>query len=184
MRRLLDFFIHRELASEARKLGNVPLDYLRDLWQGSPRAFIAFVRAGAFLSYRARELPAAPYHVARIAATRAEDCGSCVRVAMHLAHEAGVASSTVRAAALGDVAALSPELAAVFRFADAVARADSAATEQLRPALLAAYGSRGVAALAVGIAGARTFPSLKRAMGHATSCELLAVELREAGSVR
>ena len=158
-------------------MGGTSLAYLRDLWRVSPRAFAAVVLARPFLGYPARHVPAAAYHVARIAATRAEDCGTCVQIAAHLARAAGVPTAVVRGAALGEPESLPAELALVYRFATAVARADTAAAEAERPAMLARFSEAGLATFAVGIAGARTFPALKRALGHATSCERLALDL-------
>jgi hypothetical protein len=94
-----------------------------------------------------------------------------VQIAVNIAREAGVPSAMVRAAALGMPEALTEELAVVYRFATAVAQADTYAAEAERPALRAVVSEEGLATLAVAIAGARTFPALKRTLGHAISCE-------------
>ena len=176
MRTLLDPVVRRQLAAQERALGGVSLAYLRDMWRVAPRAFVAVIRARPFLGYPARGVPPAAYHVARIAATRVEDCGTCVQTAVHLARAAGVPPAVIRAAALGAPEALPADLSAVYRFATAVAQADTAATEAERPALRARFSEHGLVTLAIAIAGARTFPALKRALGHATSCERLALE--------
>ena len=41
-------------------------------------------------------LPAAPFHVARLVAVMAEDCGDCVMIEIHLAKEAGVPIEILR----------------------------------------------------------------------------------------
>jgi alkylhydroperoxidase family enzyme len=166
----------RPLAAQERALGGVSLDYLRQLVRDAPGAFLAFARARAFLGHRGA-MPADAHHVARIAATRAEDCGTCVQITVNLARQAGVPPAVVRAAALDLPDELPAPLAAVHRFATAVARADTAAAEAERPAVHARYGDAGIAELAVAIAGARTFPTLKRALGHAVSCERVQLDL-------
>ncbi|MGZ8379104.1 MAG: hypothetical protein ACXW0Z_17895, partial [Gemmatirosa sp.] len=63
-----------------------------------------------------------------------------------------------------------------------VAVGDTAAVEAERPAVRARYGDVGIAELAVAIAAARTFPTLKRALGHAVSCERVQLELEPLAS--
>ena len=165
---------HR-IAAQERALGGVPLDYLRQLLRVAPGAFLAFARARAFLGYRG-PMPRDAHHVARIAATRAEDCGSCVQITVHVARAAGVPPAVVRAAALGRPDELPAPLAAVYRFAVAVTLGDVAAVEAERAAVHAHVGEAGIAELAVAIAGARTYPAIKRALGQSVSCERVRLE--------
>jgi alkylhydroperoxidase family enzyme len=175
MSSILPRLVAGRLAAQERALGGVSLDYLRQLVRDAPGAFVAFARARPFLDHRG-SLPADAHHVARIAATRAEDCGTCVQITVNVARQAGVAPAVVRAAALDRPHELPAHLAAVHRFATAVARADTVAAEEERAAVRARYGDAGIAELAVAIAGARTFPTLKRALGHAIACERVQLE--------
>ena len=176
MRSLLHRLISNRIAAQERALGGVPLDYLHHLLRVAPGAFVAFARARPFLGYRG-PMPREAHHVARIAATRAEDCGSCVQITVNVARAAGVPVAVVRAAALGRPDDLPAPLAAVHRFAAAVARGDTGAVEAERAAVHAYVGEAGIAELAVAIAGARTYPAIKRALGHAVTCERVRLEL-------
>ncbi|MGZ8470470.1 MAG: hypothetical protein ACXW61_12670 [Gemmatirosa sp.] len=178
---LLARLVSGRIAAQERALGGVSLDYVRQLVRDAPGAFVAFTRARPFLGHRGT-LPADAHHVARIAATRAEDCGSCVQITVNVAGTAGVSPAVVRAAALGREDDLPAHLAAVHRVATAVAVGDTAAVEAERPAVRARYGDVGIAELAVAIAAARTFPTLKRALGHAVSCERVQLELEPLAS--
>ncbi len=159
----------RSVAAAERDLG-VPLDYLRHIAEVSLPAFVKF---GLFmpLAQHRRWLPPAPYHLARIAATRLEDCGTCVQIEVNSALKQGVGKAQVQAAAEGRADDLPPDLAEVVRFAEAVTmQSDDSA---LREAVRARYGDEGLVELALGIAAARVFPTTKRALGYATACALV-----------
>ncbi len=162
---------HRSIDAAERDLG-APLGYLRRIADVS---LSAFVKVGLFapLAHHRKALPPAPYHLARIAATRLEDCGTCVQIEVNSALEAGVEKAWVRSAAEGRADGLPAELAEVVRFAEAVARqVDDPA---LREALRARWGDAGLVELALGVATARVFPATKRALGYATACSLAPV---------
>lgn len=162
---------HRSINAAERDLG-VPLDYLRDIADTSLPAFVKF---GLFmpLSQHRTHLPPAPYHLARLVATRREDCGTCVQIEVTNALRAGVPTELVRAVAEGQTEAVPDELADVVRYAESVV----AATEEteLRETLRARYGDVGLVELALGIAAARVFPTVKRALGHARACSLVPI---------
>jgi alkylhydroperoxidase family enzyme len=171
---LLTPLIERRLRREERLLGEGTLDYLRMLWRTSRPAFWAFASAGRFLRFR-RQLPLPVHHAARIAAIRAEDCGTCLQMSVRLALADRIDASLVRALATGPAAALPAPLDRVVAFAEAVVRADDAAVAELRPGLEAELGSAALAELAVTIAGARVYPTTKRALGLAISCSRVEV---------
>ncbi len=170
---MLRALISKKLDSEERRLG-VPLDYLRHILRVSLRSFWTFSRILPISEHR-RALPPEPYYVARMVATRDADCGTCLQIEVNLALAAGVDRALLRAVLDSQPAALPADLAAVYRFAEAVAAA-SGAEGELRPALVERWGERGVVELAIAIAVARFFPEVKRALGYARSCRL--VEIR------
>jgi hypothetical protein len=67
------------IAAAEKALG-VPLDYCRFIVRVSLRASFKFAKFLAVDEYR-RVLPPGPCYVARIVATRHEDCGTCVQIA-------------------------------------------------------------------------------------------------------
>jgi alkylhydroperoxidase family enzyme len=121
--------ILRKLDAEERKLG-VSVEYLRHIVRVSLRAFFKLLRVIPLATYR-RRLPLDALHVARLAAVRAADCGTCLQITANLAKQDGVPLEILRAAVAGNPGALPPQMAEVFRFAEAVARA-SGAEEELR----------------------------------------------------
>ena len=159
--------ILNRLDSEERNLG-ASLDYLREIVRSSLPAFFKF---GLFmpLAQHRRKLPASAYHVARIVATRDEDCGTCVQIEVNLARKDGVTAEIIRAVLDNRPENMPDELADVYNFATAVVT-KSGAEGNLRERLRERYGEEGLVELALAIAAARVFPVTKRALGYATSC--------------
>lgn len=162
------------LRRSERALG-ASLDYLRHIARVAPSAFAKFSLFTPLSGHR-KHLPAAPYHLARIAAVRHEDCGTCLQIEANLAAQDGVDAPLIRAAVRGQDEALPDELRTVTRFARAVAAA-SGEEEQYRADLLERYGEAGMVELALGIATSRVFPSTKRALGYATACSLVTIDI-------
>jgi alkylhydroperoxidase family enzyme len=163
---------HRVVSAAEADLG-VPLNYLRDIVDASLPAFVKF---GLFmpLAQHRKRLPAAPYHLARIAVTRREDCGTCVQIEVNNALRAGVSTDAVRAVAEGRTAGLPAELADAVRFAETVAAAGDEGA--LRETLRGRYGDDGLVELVLGIASARVFPTVKRALGYSKACALVPID--------
>ena len=93
-----------------------------------------------------------------------------------MARRDGVPDNLLRAL----IASHQDELAAderdVYLFTRAVVDADEEKAAPLRECLRARLGEEALIELSFAIAGARVFPTVKRALGYATSCAL--VELR------
>jgi alkylhydroperoxidase family enzyme len=171
---MLGFVVRSKIRSSEKRLG-VSMDYLRHMYEHAPDAFWKFNKMMPAVQYR-QKLPPAPYHVARLVATRHEDCGPCVQIVVNLAKEDGVEPPILKAALAGRVAELPESLQDVYRFAEAVVTA-SGEDEQYRERLRKVFGEEALVELALAIATARLFPTLKRALGHAQSCSVVKVEV-------
>ena len=112
--------------------------------------------------------------VARIVATRDEDCGTCVQMEVNLARKAGVPAEQLRAVLERRPQDLPPALAAVYGFAESVVTADYD-DASWREKVKALYGEEGLVEVALAIASARFFPVTKRALGYAVSCKKVEV---------
>jgi alkylhydroperoxidase family enzyme len=172
---MLRQLILKQLDAEERKLGGVSLDYLRHIARTSLRSFFKFALFTPLAKHR-RRLPPDAYHVARLVATQHEDCGTCVQIEVNLALRAGVRAEVLRAAVKRQPDALPAELADVYRFAQGVVEAAGAEGEW-RERVRERYGEEALIEMALGIAAARVFPTTKRALGYATSCVLVHVEV-------
>jgi alkylhydroperoxidase family enzyme len=166
--------ILRRLDTEERALG-MSMDYLRHILQNSLPAFLKFSFFLPLARHR-RALPPAPYHIARLVATQEADCGTCVQAEVNLARQAGIATAVLEAVIQHRVEELEPEMADIYRFTRAVVAA-TGEEEDIRPRLRARYGDAGMVELALGIATARVYPTTKRALGYATSCARVEIQL-------
>src|SRR5215831_6790142 len=87
---MLRKFILWRIASTEKQWG-VSLEYCRFIVRVSLRAASKFAKFLAVDEYR-RVLPPGPCYVARIAAVRDADCGTCIQIAVSQAREAGVSA--------------------------------------------------------------------------------------------
>ncbi|MES2176350.1 MAG: hypothetical protein V4550_00685 [Gemmatimonadota bacterium] len=171
---MLTQLVARELAAQERFFGAGTMDYVRIMWRDARGAFWGFALARRFLGYR-NALDATMYHAARITATQLEDCGTCVQMTVTAARAAGVDAAIVRGLIARSPGELPPDIARVVAFTTAVVIADYAAIGELRPLIAERLGDEAMVELAMAIAAARTYPTIKRGMGLALSCSAVEV---------
>ncbi|MCA9259437.1 MAG: hypothetical protein KDA61_09570 [Planctomycetales bacterium] len=141
--------------------------YMHDLLARSARSFSAF-RSAMELTKRRSSLPVEAHFTATITVMQHEDCGSCLQLNLDMALEAGVSSTTVR-----QIIESSADLPAVLCDVRTHTLGALGAIPQEFGAfkrIEAAYGAEAVGELAIAIAGARMYPTIKRALHRATSC--------------
>jgi alkylhydroperoxidase family enzyme len=171
---MFGLIVRRKIRSTEKRLG-VSMDYLRHVYDHAPDAFWKFTKFMPAAQHR-QKLPPAPYHVARLVATRHEDCGPCVQIVVNLAKEDGIEPAILSAALAGKVEELPESLQDVYHFTEAVVNA-SGDDEEYRDRLRKVFGEEAVVELALAIATCRVFPTLKRALGFAQSCSAVKVEV-------
>lgn len=153
--------------AEAR-LG-VSLGYVRDIAAADLGLLRRYNRIFGLLD-PVNHLPADAHAAARLRGALAADCGSCVEAEINLARRAGLKPATIDAILRGDMDLPAP-LPAIIRLSDAVTR-DRADDADARAIVAHHYGQRGLIELAFAMNGAAMLPGIKRAMGHATTCDL------------
>jgi alkylhydroperoxidase family enzyme len=171
---MLRRIILSRISSAEKKMG-VSLEYCRFIIRASLRASFKFAKFLAVDEYR-RVLPPGPLYVARIVATRHEDCGTCVQIAVNQARKAGVPAELLRAVLNGNLDALPEESRDAYRFAEAVLTVNGD-EDALRERIRLRYGDEGLIEMALAIATCRVFPTIKRALGYAVSCSAVAVRV-------
>lgn len=168
---MIRWFLNRRLNQMERYLG-APVDETRYILKHSVKALLAYGGLGRISRYPG-PIPADVYAAAKIAAYRQEDCGSCLQITVNLARKAGVPAELMRDLIAGRTKALPEPLRDVYRFAEE--QANRVDNPDLRERLRQRYGDHGLIALALAITSARTFPTLKRALGYATSCSRMEI---------
>jgi hypothetical protein len=147
--------------------------YMREILAASPSGFLKFTVAQVMNLHRENVAPEA-WHAARIAAARHEDCGPCTQLVVNMALEAGIEPAIVRAVVARDFAAMSSDAALGVRLAEATLA--HAPTDEWRAEIVRRYGERGLISLAYAIAVPRIYPTIKRVLGHAHTCERVTVK--------
>jgi hypothetical protein len=153
----------------------IPLGYQRDMAMAAPGSSLRLRQIGEL----ARQDQSIPAHVALLAglgATMAEDCGECVQIYVNLAVQAGVEPRILRAALDNRLVDLPPDLKLGFCFGRVVCENDPMMLEK-GAAIEARFGRKGLVDLAMTVALARFYPTLKRALGHSRSCALVEVAI-------
>ncbi len=149
--------------------------YMRELADLDPGGALKLGLANGFTSHRFG-LPADAYFAAKLTGTKWADCGSCLRLVVDMAMEAGVARADV-VALLTNAADTPPDMALAARYAASIIAndpelADLAAECERR------WDRRGVAGLAAATVSGLFYPLIKRGMGYGNACEPVVAALR------
>lgn len=171
---MIKAIIANRLNAAERDLG-ASLDYLRYILRVSLSSFLRFTKIMPIADHR-KAIPAGPYHVARIVATRDEDCGPCVQTEVNLAKKGGIDTATIKAVLESRPEDLNEELADAYRFAEAVVGA-TGEEGPIRDRIVTRYGEPALVELAMAIAACRFFPIAKRGLGYAKSCSATKIEM-------
>lgn len=164
-------FLHSQIARMEQRF-SVPLEYAHHIAESSVSSFLALAKLSGFARYR-RKLPVDAAAVAAIVASRHEDCGSCLQITVNEARRAGVSKELIN-----HVLAWSPHrlpvcLNYVYKFTESIV--EGVDEPELRESLRACFGEEGLIELSYAIATARMYPTIKRTLGFAKSCERIVV---------
>jgi hypothetical protein len=169
---MFKWFLNRTLDRFGRRWG-YDMSYTKDILAADPRALLIFGCAQGLGVYR-RDVPKSAWYAVKIVTALDEDCGPCTQLVVNMAEQDGVLPEVLRAILDGDTAAMPADVTLAWRFADAVRRRSPDADE-LRAAVLASWGPRGLVSLAFGITVARLYPTLKYALGHGQACQRVTI---------
>ena len=152
------------------------VDYMMDMDKASPGTLSKIALLNP-LSHHRKKAPLVAYHIAKVVSTRHHDCGPCLRLVCNMAQEEGVDRATL-VAALQNPAQLQDDLALVAAYAEAVATQDQQKLGELRASMENSYSPGAITEISLAIAFGGFYPTMKRALGAATSCEPVLAELQ------
>ncbi len=150
--------------------------YLQELVDTDRNGALKLVLASSFTRHRFG-LPPAPYFAAKIVATRYADCGSCLKLAINMAAEAGVPLPDIRRLLVDSEGEAPSEMRLAARYASAVSEHDPALPGIIEECTRR-WGKRGLAGLAAAVTGGQFFPLLKRGLGQGSACTPVLAWLR------
>ena len=168
---MVRWFLHRYIRNFASRY-DYDATYMHELADTSVTAFIRYaVMQLSGGTWRA-DAPAMALHAAGIAGALVEDCGPCVQIASDQAIEEGMPANVI--AALLSAAPTDADAQLGFDYGRALLNA-SPNLDELRTEIAAKWGQRALVAMSLRAMCARNFPVLKRAMGHAKTCQRVRV---------
>ncbi len=165
----------RFVQRRAEKRLRVPADYMGRLGESSFLGLIKFLMFLPLAGHRRKSDPRM-IHAVRLVATGHEDCGTCVQIVVNAAHDAGVEGQIIRDVLKRNHEMLPSDVSMAVRFSDSVL-ANDGSDEAMRCEIESKFGATVLAELALAIASARVFPTLKRGLGLAKSCAVVKIEI-------
>jgi hypothetical protein len=164
---MLKWFLHKYVRRMERRYG-YDATYLHELADISTDAFRRFGKMQTAGGTYRDGVPASAWFAAGIAGALFEDCGPCVQIATDMAVEEGMKGEII--AALLSGAATDADAQLGFDYGGALLRG-SENLDPLREIIENKWGKTALIALTFRAMTARNFPVLKRAMGHAKTCQ-------------
>ena len=164
--------IKRSINSFEKKTG-YDTSYMREMADVSPLLAFQFSKFIKLNNYR-RETPRDEMFIAKIAAMKTEDCGTCLQLNINFALWEGMNKQYV-VDAVQKPENLPKNLKLIYDFSHKVAT-NSEDIEKLSEKVESLYGRDVLVELSVAIATTRVYPAIKRGLGYAKSCSLIDFE--------
>jgi hypothetical protein len=149
------------------------VSYMLAMLEHSPKAFFGFAKLFPLAQHR-ESAPKDAVIAAKLMGAMFEDCGPCTQLVVNFAREQRVDPAQVEAVLRRDVARMNDNVALAFRFADAVLNRLSS-DDEVRDAVRAAWGEKGVIDLTLAMQVGRLFPMVKAGLGYAKECRRVEV---------
>ncbi|WNO07523.1 hypothetical protein [Teredinibacter sp. KSP-S5-2] len=146
------------------------ITYIRELLETSPNGYSKFEGFRPLASHR-ELLGREAYWVVKIAAMKSEDCGECLQLNIRMALEDGcdrmVIEEAVRTPEL-----LSSPYKEIFEYATKVSLNETIG-QPLEDYMMQVFDKGQLLELGIAVSTAKLFPTLKRSVGVAKSCQVM-----------
>ncbi|HEY2444384.1 MAG TPA: hypothetical protein VGI20_01420 [Rhizomicrobium sp.] len=159
--------LHRYTRSFERRY-NYDASYMHEMADASPAGFWRFARMQMIGGYWRADAPPNAWNAAGIAGALIEDCGPCVQIAANMAMESGMPGDIIQALLSGAPTDADAQLG--FDYGRALLNA-SGNLDALREKIESKWGKKALLAMSLRAMTARNFPVIKRALGHAKTCQ-------------
>lgn len=145
------------------------MTYMHEMAEDAPGAFLGLLVTAPAAQYR-KAAPKEAYFAAKLVSTRQADCGPCLKLVVNMAREAGVAEATLIAILSADDQ-VSDTVRLGMDFAAAVIDRSAVELADLKQSVIDQWGRAALIDLSLAVAFGAFFPTLKRGLGHAESCQ-------------
>ncbi len=168
---MLKWFLHRYVRGLERRYG-YDATYMHELTDISTNAFRRFARMQLAGGGWRGGAPRDAWLAAGIAGALVEDCGPCVQIASDMAMEAGMRGEVIGALLCGTPTDADAPFG--FDYGRALLLG-SEHLDALRETITAQWGQKALVGLSLKAMSSRNYPVLKRALGHARTCQRVRV---------
>jgi hypothetical protein len=177
---MIRWFLERSLRKFEKQWG-YDAAYQHELLQLNWKSFLKYGLGVKAMDYSAA--PPEAMFAASLYTVMTEDCGPCTQIGVDIALASGVPEHVVRAALAGDEQGMGETAALAWRFARASLARDIEA-DVYREEIERRWGRKAVAALGLAMVAARSYPTLKYAMGYGKACSRILVDGQPAALTR
>jgi hypothetical protein len=164
---MIKWFLHRTIRRTERHYG-YDATYMHEMADTSVTAFRRYVKMQMAGGTWRGDAPRDAWCAAGIAGALVEDCGPCVQISSDMAMETGMPGDIIRALLRGAPTDADAQLG--FDYGRALLHG-SDNLDALREAIERKWGKKALLAISLRAMTARNYPVLKRAMGHAKTCQ-------------
>jgi hypothetical protein len=164
---MIKWFIHRYIRNLERRY-DYDGTYMHELADISTAAFRRFALMQMAGGQWRGDAPKDAWFAVGIAGALVEDCGPCVQIASDMAVEGGMPAESIRALLSGARSNSDAQIGLDYGRALLMGRDN---LDELREVIVAKWGKKALIALSLRAMSGRNFPVLKRAMGHAKTCQ-------------
>jgi len=153
------------------------VDYLREMKSKSQSAFDKYTQVIPLAAHR-EFISKENSFIAHMLATVGEDCGPCAQIIVNLASKEDLSPAFMDAVVQARRKDLSDEQNLVYDFVQATVD-NSENQNELREQVKDTLGEEALVDLGLAMASARIFPTVKRTMGFAKTCQKVTIEGNE-----
>ncbi len=163
---MLKWFAHRYIRGMEKRYG-YDATYMHEMLDTTMTGFRRFMKIQNAGTWQG-DAPANAWWAAGLAGALVEDCGPCVQIGTDLAMEGGMNGEIIEALLSGTPTDADAQLG--FDYGRALLL-HSGNLDQLRETIEGKWGTAALIALSLRAMTTRNFPVLKRALGHAKTCQ-------------
>jgi hypothetical protein len=178
---MLRFFAERALDRFSKQF-DYNVSYMRAILRASPRAFMRLydlTKAASHCDAASKDA----YYAAKLVGAMAEDCGPCTQLVVNMARAAHVPEMQIEAVITRNTDIMNADARLGFRFAEAIVHR-VAHEDEVREAVRARWGEKGLIDLTYALQIGRVFPMIKAGLGYAQACRRVTIGERPIDVVR
>jgi hypothetical protein len=167
---MLKWFAHKYIRGMEKRYG-YDAAYMHEMLDATITGFRRYMKMQMSGKWRG-DAPANAWWAAGIAGALIEDCGPCVQIGTDMAVEGGMDGEIIKALLSGTPTDATAQLG--FDYGRALLNG-SDNLDQLREIIESKWGKAALIALSLHAVSTRNYPVLKRALGHAKTCQRVRV---------